>query len=51
MEELLTLKSLLLQGDISGALEEGIYETTQLENLVNKEEILLRALTSISPVF
>lgn len=29
---------------------EGIYETAELENLVNKEEILLRALTSISPV-
>lgn len=29
---------------------EGMYETTQLENLVNKEEILHRALSSISPV-
>ncbi len=58
MEELLELKSLLLQGDISGALvidgaslevAEGIYDTATLETMVNRETIIEQAFTLISP--
>ena len=66
MEELLTLKDLLLSGDVPAALaiveeleemsrkdiikaKQGHYEPEELEQLVNREDILDRAMALILP--
>lgn len=58
MEELLELKARLLKGDLKGSLaideaslevQEGRYEPEELEDFINKDELLDRALNLIIP--